>query len=230
MSKKRKLEVSMGLKSCDKCEYYLRCEECVGSHYREETPKLNNKISDLEAKLAESEKKQEYLFSSICEYVYQIEELKQQLAEKDETIDEINREFVQSTHDWKEIVDEKIKAKTEFAIEKLQRVKENCQAFDGIELVGFIDQIIKELEGKVKKIKFVLNGCDISFIAEAPEDITLKQLLKQCDKIKPDWCACGIRSVNEEDYPAEAEIIIDYDSVKKSSEDVSCRIIEGETK
>lgn len=40
-------------------------------------------------------------------------------------------------------------------------------------------------------MKFILNGCDISFIAEAPDDITLKQLLKQCDKIKPDWSACG---------------------------------------
>ena len=28
-------------------------------------------------------------------------------------------------------------------------------------------------------MKFILNGCDISFVAEAPEDITLKQLLKQ---------------------------------------------------
>ena len=42
------------------------------------------------------------------------------------------------------------------------------------------------------KIKFVLNGCDISFIAEAPRDITLEQLIKQTDRIKPDWCACGI--------------------------------------
>lgn len=31
------------------------------------------------------------------------------------------------------------------------------------------------------KIKFWLNGCDIAFLAEAPGDITLKQLLKQCD-------------------------------------------------
>ena len=30
-------------------------------------------------------------------------------------------------------------------------------------------------------MKFILNGCDISFTAEAPEDITLKQLLKQSD-------------------------------------------------
>lgn len=34
-------------------------------------------------------------------------------------------------------------------------------------------------------MKFVLNGCDISFVAEAPADITLEQLLKQCDRIKP---------------------------------------------
>ena len=65
-------------------------------------------------------------------------------------------------------------------------------------------------------MKFILNGCDISFIAEALADITLEQLLKQCDKIKPDWCACGICSydkVYEEDYATE--IIIDYDSVRK---------------
>lgn len=74
------------------------------------------------------------------------------------------------------------------------------------------------------KIKFLLNGCDISFIAEAPEDITLKQLLKQCDKIKPDWCACGIRSCPDEQLPVE--ISIDYDSIKKLEDDVSCTIME----
>lgn len=78
------------------------------------------------------------------------------------------------------------------------------------------------------KLKFVLNGCDISFIAEAPADITLEQLLKQCDKIKPDWCACGICSMAAADYSEDhkAEIIIDYGSVRKADEDVSCRIEE----
>ena len=78
----------------------------------------------------------------------------------------------------------------------------------------------------MNKIKFILNGCDISFIAEAPADITLEQLLKQCDKIKPDWCACGICSY-EKAYgnpDHEAEIIIDYDSIKKANDDVSCSI------
>lgn len=79
-------------------------------------------------------------------------------------------------------------------------------------------------------MKFVLNGCDISFIAEAPEDITLKQLLKQCDKIKPDYCACGICSYEKVYGKADysTEIIIDYDSIKKADDVVSCRIIEAE--
>ena len=74
------------------------------------------------------------------------------------------------------------------------------------------------------KIKFILDGCDISFTAIAPKDITLEQLLKQCDKIKPDWCGCGICSgdFDEED----AEIIIDYDSIKKRDDSVSCSIKE----
>lgn len=70
-------------------------------------------------------------------------------------------------------------------------------------------------------MKFILNGCDISFVAEAPEDITLKQLLKQCDRIVPYWCACGICSAESYD---ETEIIIDYNDIKKVNEDVSCKI------
>ena len=80
-------------------------------------------------------------------------------------------------------------------------------------------------------IKFILNGCDISFIAEAPKDITLEQLLKQCDKIKPDWCACGICSyekVYKNCCDCDTEIIIDYDNIKKTNENVSCRIIEND--
>lgn len=72
-------------------------------------------------------------------------------------------------------------------------------------------------------MKFILNGCDISFVADAPSDITLEQLLKQCDKIKPHWCACGICSADEDD---EVEIIIGYDKIRKVSDDVSCEIRE----
>lgn len=80
----------------------------------------------------------------------------------------------------------------------------------------------------MKTIKFILNGCDISFIAEAPADITLEQLLKQCDKIEPDWCACGICSAEKSGLQAcETEIFIDYESVKKANDDVSCSIKEA---
>lgn len=76
-------------------------------------------------------------------------------------------------------------------------------------------------------MRFILNGCDISFTAEAPDDITLKQLLKQCDKIEPDYCACGMCSYEKggykEDY--EPEIIIGYDSIKKANDDVECEIV-----
>lgn len=77
-------------------------------------------------------------------------------------------------------------------------------------------------------MRFILNGCDISFTAEAPEDITLKQLLKQCDKIKPDYYACGICSYEKVGYNEsdEPEIIIGYDSIKKAVDNVSCTIIE----
>lgn len=75
----------------------------------------------------------------------------------------------------------------------------------------------------MKKLKFILNGCDISFIAEAPADITLEQLLRQCDRIHPDWCACGIKS-GDEDETRKAEIIIGYDSVMKTDDSVPCKI------
>ena len=75
-------------------------------------------------------------------------------------------------------------------------------------------------------IRFMLDGCDISFVAEAPEDITLAQLLKQADKIKPDWCACGIRSLHGTEKNLKAEIGFGYDSVYKVDEGAPCVIVE----
>lgn len=79
---------------------------------------------------------------------------------------------------------------------------------------------------KSKRIRFWLDGCDISFVASAPKDMTLEQLLKQCDRIKPDWCTCGIKSLKENEIGIETEIIIDYDDVMKAKQDVSCTIKE----
>lgn len=84
-----------------------------------------------------------------------------------------------------------------------------------------------------KRIRFVLDGCDISFVAEAPEDITLKQLLRQCDRIEPDYCACGIRSISDDEIESQkrwggldTEIIIDYNDIHKTKSNVACTIKE----
>lgn len=74
-------------------------------------------------------------------------------------------------------------------------------------------------------MRFILNGCDISFVAEAPEDMTVKQLVKQADRIKPDWCACGVRSDQKGYSNFPVEIFFDYDDVRKANEDVPCRIL-----
>lgn len=74
------------------------------------------------------------------------------------------------------------------------------------------------------RIKFMLDGCDISFVAEAPEDITLKQLLTQCSRIKPDWCACGIRYLKEGE-PDSVDISIESDDIKRVDECVACQIV-----
>ena len=48
------------------------------------------------------------------------------------------------------------------------------------------------------------------------------------DKIKPDWCACGICSyeqVFDKNTDYDTNIIIGYDSIRKTSEDVCCTIL-----
>jgi hypothetical protein len=78
-------------------------------------------------------------------------------------------------------------------------------------------------------IKFWLDGCDISFLAEAPEDITLKELLVLCDRIEPDYCACGIKSFIESQRRFETvELVFTKEDVKKAQKYVSCKIHEND--
>lgn len=84
----------------------------------------------------------------------------------------------------------------------------------------------RNTESMANMVYFRLDGCDINFTAKAPEDITLKQLLKQCDRIKPDWCACGIRSEDEAHCDdRKVELFIDYEDIKKANDDVLCKIL-----
>ena len=102
-----------------------------------------------------------------CTNLGKIEELQQQLAEKQNTINEINKEFVQAVHDWKTLCAEKDKeisklqasyqqVKTQLAIQELEKVKDWLnEPFDedgcfknGGDLIDYIDQQIKELKGE----------------------------------------------------------------------------------
>ena len=77
---------------------------------------------------------------------------------------------------------------------------------------------------KENKTRFMLDGCDICFIAEAPKDMTVEQLVRQASRIKPDWCACGIRNLEDGEKKCDTDIIFDYNDVKKNDEDLSCKI------
>lgn len=71
-------------------------------------------------------------------------------------------------------------------------------------------------EQKAQTIRFYLDGCDIRFVAEAPADMTLEQLLKQADRIRPNWGACGIRSLYKEGEEDETpDVKFEYDDVIK---------------
>ena len=170
-----------------------RCKECSTKH-NEEYCNKDTKIADLEAKLVEYEKfmkgnkfndiqdaqnaingifqdifdEKHKVWISICDKWAKCEQenkqLKQQLAEKEKSFDWIYSK-------WQECVERQTKSKTEFAIQQLERVKEDVldisngywryfmkngkeyMTGDDLEscLNETIDQIIKELEGGCEK-------------------------------------------------------------------------------
>lgn len=89
------------------------------------------------------------------------------------------------------------------------------------------------MENKPDRVKFVLDGCDISFMVTAPADMTIRQLLQQADRIVPDYCACGVRSFkkwSEHMYKSEfhEELRFDYHDLVKIDESAECRIEKNE--
>lgn len=96
----------------------------------------DQRIAELEQKLAELKEKDNYhLRYELAGADETITNLKQQLAEKQNEIDEINKEFVQAVHDWKALCAKKDneisklqasyqQVKTQLAIQELEKVKE----------------------------------------------------------------------------------------------------------
>lgn len=77
-------------------------------------------------------------------------------------------------------------------------------------------------------IRFAIKGNDDRYyVAEAPKDITLEQLLKQSDNIVGAYSAMGVGTYEEHfDGEHPADIVFDYDSVVKASDNDSFNIIE----
>ena len=119
--------------------------------------KQHKQIADLEAKLEQSQKEKEL---DNAFWKQECDSLQKALSEKEKEIEEINREFVQSTHDWKEIVKEKIQAKTDFAIEQLEKIINIFEPYEneekdtilcannGVSFLEYVEDKIKELKEK----------------------------------------------------------------------------------
>lgn len=133
-----------------------------------ELPSRAEIFADLEAKLAESENfykdlgfkdekdARDYLIDCITQpkdLVKDVRQLKQQLAEKEKEIEFIKHEREANGASYLSACKMLTKAnqdKISFAVEQLEKVKGNVQAFDGIELVGFINNQIEQLKKEIK--------------------------------------------------------------------------------
>lgn len=130
----------------------LRIEELEGQFAYEcecnkEFVACQNENEQLKQRLEDSEKEKQEFFIKYRHWRTEGEQLKQQLTEKEKSFDWIY-------YKWQECVERQTKAKTEFAIQQLQRVKEEIDksGYKFLEpmWVQFvvIDKIIKELEGE----------------------------------------------------------------------------------
>lgn len=127
---------------------------------KNERLKYRQTINELKQQLEEKDqqiKKRVMVYEK--QFIVQTNEiysLKQQLAEKQNTIDEINKEFLQAVHDWKTLCAEKDKE-----IEMLNAIKNNaieCADLFKVALsVRQKDLAIQELE---KTLNFIENVFD----------------------------------------------------------------------
>lgn len=135
----------------------LQCQDCGQAEYGEDLYNYDGKILCRYCIVARV-----YEDSTPCEYVgicndetfpnktEQIDQLKQQLAEKQNTIDEINKEFVQAVHDWKALCAEKDK--------EIAHLKEMDNYHLLYELAGADETIAnlkKQLEEKEKELAYM---------------------------------------------------------------------------
>ena len=111
-------------------------EYCDIPSYHKESLEKDQRIADLEAKLAESEKK---ILELQEDSIRDNQIYNEQLAEKDKEIEEINKEFVQAVKDWKALVE--IKEKNIAELEEQDDIYHNQ---DKIELLEKVVELVNE--------------------------------------------------------------------------------------
>ena len=109
---------------------------------KNERLKYRQTINELKQQLGEKDKEIKSLIADYEKRISQEQELmsnmEHRLVEKQNTIDEINKNFVQAVHDWKTLCAEKDKeisklqasyqqVKTQLAIQELEKVKVNLK-------------------------------------------------------------------------------------------------------
>ena len=132
---------------------------------------MRQKIKDLEAKLAESEEKYENLWKWSFQ---ELQKAQQQLAEKDKTIDEINKEFVQAIKDWKSLVEQKDKE------------------------IGRLEQQLKEKDtdlslasNEIDTLKHNLN------ISQEHDNVMCEQYFEKCKETNQDKISFAVEQLTE---------------------------------
>ena len=162
LGKVEELQQQLAEKDC-------RIEELEGQFAYE--CECNKQLVDLQKQLAEKDKEINSLIVDYEKRISQEQELmsnmEHRLAEKQNTIDEINKEFVQAVHDWKALCAKKdeeiedckrnelyeenmkilaVKNQTQLAIQELEKVK---NFVDGrTYCANYIKKRIKELKGE----------------------------------------------------------------------------------
>ena len=167
----------------DSPKHFGICNKCYDKMFKSGDTiirSFTNKISDLEAKLAESEKQRQHLkdwldneiltsvdnesyYATINEYEEEVKKLKQQLEEKDEEIERLNLEF-ETQEDWQEkwqkLYDETCNLtqdKISFAVEQLEKVKNYMITYEkdmfGANYLMNSGYVLEFIDNQIKELK-----------------------------------------------------------------------------
>lgn len=124
---------------------------------------------------------------------YYFKQLKQQLAEKQNTIDKINKEFVQAVHDWKALCAKKD--------EEIERLKERLSVFDDFkDNYGYTNyddsEILEDLQSRafqaeddtrvVNELLQFFNIFDENELVDKVKETQTQLAIQKLEKVK-DW-------------------------------------------